>query len=185
MFSGGTEGSTEDRPFYERERGLGTPTNNEHQQGGSEPQEKKRRQIGKAFASQLEAKAFQNVISGQEISVTNGIIDAFIKTCQRWKLAKEQQITLLGYLENPTFGDSVLQGLIFPGSQDITDRIGYILDISLGLGTLFNDLVSDELAWLNTIREDMNNKSALNLMLMGHMSNLMTVADRVRRERGL
>ncbi len=114
-----------------------------------------------------------------------GSLDAYVKTCQRWKLEPENQRILLGYEPHDAAGRHVLSGNHIPLSQDFRDRIAYILRISLGLGSVFNEAVEAELNWLNKTRPELNDKSAFDYMLEGHMSNLFVIADLVEHERGL
>ena len=114
-----------------------------------------------------------------------GSLDAYVKTCQRWKLKSDKQMILLGYEPHDAVGRHVLSGDHIPPSQDFRDRIAYILRISLGLGSVFNEAVEAELSWLNKTRPELKDKSAFDYMLEGHMSNLFIIADLVEHERGL
>ena len=114
-----------------------------------------------------------------------GSLDAYVKTCQRWKLEPENQMILLGYEPHDAVGKHVLSGDHIPLSQDFRDRIAYILRISLGLGSVFNEAVEAELNWLNKTRPELKDKSAFDYMLEGHMANLFIIADLVEHERGL
>ena len=69
--------------------------------------------------------------------------------------------------------------------QDVQERAGYVLAISVGLGSLFDDAEDAELAWLNTPREDLKGRSPLACMLEGRMANVIEVALLVNRERGM
>src|ERR1700688_3240770 len=75
----------------------------------------------------------------QAASFNSGTIDAFVKTCQRWHLSPEQQIVLLGYNGSEFFGQQLLEGRLIAPSQDVRERAGYILAISIGLGSLFDN----------------------------------------------
>ena len=121
----------------------------------------------------------------QAVSSTSGALDAFVKTCQRWHLSPEQQIILLGYNGSEFFGRQLLEGRLVAPSQDVRERAGYILAISLGLGSLFDNSERAELAWLNAPRDALNGSSPLKHMLEGRMVNLMNVATMVARERGM
>ena len=114
-----------------------------------------------------------------------GSLDAFVKTCQRWRLKPDKQTILLGYEPQDSEGRHILSGDLIPSSQDFRDRIAYVLKISLGLGSVYNEVAEAELNWLNKLRPELNDKSALDHMLEGHMSNLMTITDLVEYERGL
>jgi hypothetical protein len=121
----------------------------------------------------------------QTVPTKKGLLDAFVKTCQRWHLTQQQQIILLGYSGSEHFGRQLLfEGLLAP-PQDARDRAGYILSISIGLDVLFDGSEQAELTWLNTPREVLNGKTALAFMLEGSMANVMIVAAMVNRERGM
>ena len=121
----------------------------------------------------------------QTVSAKSGTIDAFIKTCQRWHLSPQQQITLLGYNGSEFFGQQLLEGRLVAPPQDVRERAGYILAISVGLGSLFDDFERAELAWLNAPRDALNGSSPLAYMLEGRMANLVDVATMVARDRGM
>lgn len=114
-----------------------------------------------------------------------GVIDAFIKTCQRWGLSDKQQIILLGYADNEFLGSQLLNGRWLRSSQDVKDRAGYILGISIGLGALFDESVEAEVTWLNTDHPKLEGATPLAFMLGGRMVSLMSVAQVVAEEREL
>ena len=114
-----------------------------------------------------------------------GIYDAYVKTCQRWNLSRSQQIALLGFPENSIIGFRVLNGQLLRLQPDQEDRARYIVGISLGLGTLFGESIDAELNWLNQPRQQLDGKSPLNYMFEGHMTNLLTIIEMVKQERGL
>jgi hypothetical protein len=113
-----------------------------------------------------------------------GMFDAFVKTCQRWRLAEPEQATLLGYKSHEFLGQQLLRGYVPPRTQDVRDRIGYVLAITLGLGALFDENVEAEISWLQT-EHPLLKAPPLDFMLRGRMINLITVADIVRAERAL
>jgi Protein of unknown function (DUF2384) len=121
----------------------------------------------------------------QAASFNSGAIDAFVKTCQRWHLSSEQQIILLGYSGSEFLGRELLEGRLVAPPQDVRERAGYILAISVGLASLFDDSERAELAWLNAPRDALNGSSPLAYMLEGRMANLMYVAAMVACERGM
>jgi hypothetical protein len=123
-------------------------------------------------------------VGPSQIAVPAGMFDAFVKTCQRWRLAQPEQSTLLGYKNQMFLGEQLLLGYMPPRTQDVRDRIGYILAISLGLGTLFNERIQPELDWLTT-EHKLLRATPLEFMLRGRMVNLFTVAEIVSRERAL
>jgi len=111
-----------------------------------------------------------------------GLVDAFIKTSQRWLLNVNQQATLLGYKNNETGALSILFGRMRIPSQDVRDRITYLLGISITLGRLFGEDPNKELAWLRSPRKVFEKKSAIDLLLTGSMANLLLVWSYVRTE---
>lgn len=114
-----------------------------------------------------------------------GLIDAFVKTCQRWRLTEREQLVLLGYGDNEFFGTQILRGRWLTPPQDVKDRTGYILAVSLGLGSIFNEVVEAELMWLKTAHEKLAGRTPLTVMLEGKMTALMAVAAVVADERAL
>lgn len=121
----------------------------------------------------------------QRPAPARGAMDGFIKTCQRWRLTPGQQVTLLGYAGNEFLGVQLLSGQLLLPSQDVKDRIGYVVGISVGLGTIFDESVEAELAWLNTPHAKLKGMTPLAHMLGGRMSALMVVAGLVAEAREL
>jgi hypothetical protein len=115
----------------------------------------------------------------------HGLIEAFVKTCQRWRLNERDQSVLLGYGTNPPFAREITSGRYRELPQDVRDRVGYIVGISVGLGTVFDEAVRAELDWLRRPHPKLANRSPLSVMLMGHMAQLITVSDLVAEERAL
>jgi hypothetical protein len=120
----------------------------------------------------------------QPAAAGRGVIGAFVKICQRWHLSRADQIVLLGFKGSEFFGEQLLEGNLLSPPQDAVERAGYVMAISIGLGSLFDDAEGAELAWLNTNRDDLNGRSPLAYMLEGRMSHVMEVALLVNRERG-
>lgn len=112
-----------------------------------------------------------------------GIIEAFVKTCQRWKLSEQHQLILLGYNDHE-FGREILRGRWLKVPQDVKDRTGYLLGISLGVGAIFDEVVEAELAWLNAPHPELNGPP-MAVMLEGRMKGLMIVSKVVANERAL
>ena len=115
----------------------------------------------------------------------HGILEAFVKTCQRWRLDRNQQVVLLGFSPPSTLGTYVLNGQVLSASVDVQDRAALVFGISLGLGALFDEDPGVENEWLRTPRARFANASPLDYMLEGHMNHLLAVAELVRHERGL
>ena len=120
-----------------------------------------------------------------EPTAPRGIFDAFVKTCQRWRLNPDDQLTLLGYQVDDFVGRQVLAGRMMPASRDVRDRVGYVVGISLGLSALFGDSLDAENLWLRTERRELRGQSPLDYMLEGRMINLIKVSDLAIHERGL
>lgn len=120
-----------------------------------------------------------------EPSAPRGMVDAFVKTCQRWRLDSDDQLTLLGYQVGDFVGRQVLVGRMMPASRDVRDRVGYVVGISLGLSALFGDSLDAENLWLRTDRCELRGQSPLDHMLEGRMINLIKVSDLALHERGL
>ncbi|WP_375788093.1 hypothetical protein ACE10Z_11965 [Bradyrhizobium sp. Pha-3] len=112
------------------------------------------------------------------------MFDAFINTCQRWRLERNSQLRLLGFPEGDFLGSQLLMGRVPARTQDVKDRIGYVLAVSLGLGTIFNEAVAPELDWLTNIHPKLR-ESPLQHMLGGRMIHLIAVAGLVAAERNL
>lgn len=131
------------------------------------------------------AQVIQWPVNQAEASSLRGIIDAFVNTCQRWRLNHDDRMILLGYRPHDVIGQQVLAGLVSPSSQDVEDRVGCVVGISLGLGTVFGEAIDAEIGWLRQPRAKLNDKSAIGYMLEGHMANLFVITEMVKHERGL
>jgi hypothetical protein len=114
-----------------------------------------------------------------------GAMEAFVKTCQRWNLSESEQLTLLGYAANPFLGSQILDSRMLATPQDATDRAAHVLAISIGLGTLFNEVIDAERKWLNLPNYKLDDKTPLAFMLEGPMRNMLMVLRLVEQERGL
>ena len=117
-------------------------------------------------------------------NLLRGIVEGFIKTCQRWNLNSEQQKTLLGVSPSDPFGDLVLCGTLNFMSQDFEDRIGYVIGISIGLQILFRGNREAEINWLNSKRKSLGDLAPIAYMLNGHMIDIIEISHLVDRERG-
>ena len=117
-------------------------------------------------------------------SESNGILEAFVNTCRRWRLERRDQVVLLGYSAGDPIGKEVLTGRILPFSRDVDDRAAYVVAISIGLGILFEEDAEAENQWLRLPRARFGEVAPLDFMLEGSMGNLIAVNDLVERERG-
>jgi uncharacterized protein (DUF2384 family) len=114
-----------------------------------------------------------------------GVMEAFVKTCQRWRLNEHEQAVLLGYGTNPPLAREMMSGRWVDLPQDVRDRVGYIVGISVGLGAVFDEAVQAELDWLHRPHSKLADRAPLSIILMGHMAQLITVSDLVAEERAL
>ena len=137
---------------------------------------------------------FFGIICVQNFSMThpptknqspNGILDAYLNTCQRWNFNEVERIVILGLNAESLAAQQLLAGDISSWDIDVRDRIGYIVGISLGLGTIFGEDVEAEIIWLCTPREQLGNLSPLQYLLKGQFVNLLAVVELVRLERGM
>lgn len=110
--------------------------------------------------------------------IAHGLMEVFVKTCQRWRLRDEEQMILLGYPDERSYFSQLKFGSA-PISQDVRDRVGYMLHISVGLGAVYGELEEAELAWLNEPRLRFDGESAIRFMLRGKMRQLIAVSEAV------
>jgi hypothetical protein len=121
--------------------------------------------------------------TNENVKARKGAIDGFVKTCERWRLIQSDQIILLGYSGNELAGLPVLMGRVRP-SQDVLDRTGYVLSISIGLSALFNNSIPSEVDWLTKAHSSLN-ATPMQTMLSGKMLDMIRVANLVSHERAL
>ena len=114
-----------------------------------------------------------------------GVFDAFVNTCQRWRLSQDEQVVLLGRQPGDSLVYHLFAGRIHSLSLDAEDRAGYIVVISLALGALFDENIEAENDWLRQPRAGLEDKTPLEHMLGGSMVHLLDVVQLTRRERGL
>ena len=100
-------------------------------------------------------------------------------------MPESDQLVLLGYRDNEFFGLQLLRGRWLSAPQDVRDRTGYVLGISVGLGAIFNESIEAEVAWLNHPHQRLRGQTPLALMLQGAMRHLMTVNTLVAEERAV
>jgi hypothetical protein len=116
--------------------------------------------------------------------IRKGAIEGFVRTCERWRLTRPEQIVLLGYRGDELAAQPILTGRVRP-SQDVLDRSGYVLSISIGLAALYNDSVDAEIEWLTRPHTTLGQATPLSSMLDGKMLSMIRVHDLVSTERGL
>jgi hypothetical protein len=122
--------------------------------------------------------------AAQLTDMPRGMFDAFVNTCQRWRLEQSARLRLLGFSDHDFLGSQLLVGRVPARTQDVKDRIGYVLAISLGLGTIFNEAAAPELDWLSSAHPKLG-ESPLEHILRGRMVHLIAVVDLVGAERNL
>lgn len=113
-----------------------------------------------------------------------GAVEGFVRTCERWRLSHIEQVILLGYRGDELTAQPVLMGRT-RASQDVRDRAGYLLSISIGLAALYGDSIDAELAWLGRPHQALQGTTPLNFMLDGKMVSMIRVHGLVMAERGL
>lgn len=123
-------------------------------------------------------------VANENERARRGPIDGFVKTCERWRLDQSEQLVLLGYAGNDIGGRPVLAGRAKP-SQDVIDRIGYVLSISLGLASLFNDNIANEVDWLKQPKDDLGGASPIATMMSGRMVDMMRIVTLTLKERAI
>ena len=101
--------------------------------------------------------------------------DGFNAVCKTWALDSDDKMKLLRI-------DGRYNDLVKP-QQDY--RMLSVIGISMGLGDLFDDDAKAEVEWLNTPRDELEGKSALEHMLEGGAASIRDVADLVEQARGL
>ena len=116
------------------------------------------------------------------LSQPKGLLEGFVKTCQRWGLTDTEDAILLGYLGNETGAAGMISGVQAIPSQDVRDRIAFVLEISLRLGAIFNEDLAKERAWLAARRESFQGKSARELLLEGKITDMLMVLRLARSE---
>ena len=121
----------------------------------------------------------------QEQTTPSGIMAAFVKVCERWNLGPAEQVQLLGFPPEDPIGGGLLTGAINATSQDIRERMGYIIGIRISLNGLFDESHEAELAWLHQPRTSLDGNTPIQHMLKRRMINVIQVSDILTRERGL
>ena len=122
---------------------------------------------------------------GPQSDRSRGILDAFLNTCDRWRLEEGDRAVLLGVSRSRSLAEAVLADYDALATRDAEDRAGFVVGISIGLGALFGDDEESERIWLNNPRPQLGDMTPLGYMLEGSMIALLAVSEMVRRERGL
>lgn len=114
-----------------------------------------------------------------------GLVDGFDKICQLWNLDAYQRASLLGLANSVNLSNQIISGQVKPDSRDPTDRMAYVLSISLGLAELFDSNRKAECDWLMKKRAELSENTPLEHMLEGSMHNILDVVAMVLSARGL
>ncbi len=107
----------------------------------------------------------------------NEYLRIFVNLTERWELEASHLPILLGYSRDSYTFALLISGDIIPSTQDFTDRVAYMLEISIGLEAIYGDNPKIEQKWLKETHHRLRSESPLNHMLQGHMKNLITVVD--------
>lgn len=106
---------------------------------------------------------------------------AFFEMADRWNLTTDQQITLLGSPGRSTFFKWKKDGGNLP--PDTTERLSHILSIWKSLRILFTQDERGE-AWMLRPNEYWDGRTAMDVMLEGKMSDILSVRQYVDAQRG-
>lgn len=111
-------------------------------------------------------------------------LQAFFGIARDWKLSVEQQQILLGSLPRSTFFKlkKELGGRL---SVDTLDRVSYVMGIHKALRILLPE-IRDVARWISAPNDAplFGGRSALDVMLSGHMEDLAAVRRYLDAERG-
>jgi len=140
-----------------------------------------------AMSSRLSAVDQFSGVAGQlQPQVSRNIaMEAFVNTCERWNLSHRERLILLGYGENVALGEQILNSRLLVTPQDARDRAGYLLAISVGLGTIYNEVADAERRWINLPHPTLGGNTPLAFMLEGRMGNILSILRLVEQERGI
>lgn len=110
-----------------------------------------------------------------------GALGVFFEIAEEWGLTAEQQMTLLGSPARSTFFKWKKERN--PVSGDVLERISHIVSIYKALNILFHepDRVS---RWLLSPNKYFDNRSALDVMLDGNVTDIYRVRAYVDAQRG-
>lgn len=119
-------------------------------------------------------------LSGQ-VTTIQPELEAFFEVAERWKLSTDEQIILLGSPGRSTFFKWKKEGGNLP--HDTTERLSHILSIWKALRILFTQDERGE-AWISEPNDYWDGRTALEIMLGGEMSALLTVRQYIDAQRG-
>ena len=110
-------------------------------------------------------------------------LDAFFFLADEWSLTTDQQIKLLGGPARSTFfkwKKNERGGPLWPETQE---RISHLLSIYKALRILFTDPAHAN-DWIKRSNKFFDNKSALDVMLEGRLSDIYAVRTYIDAQRG-
>jgi uncharacterized protein (DUF2384 family) len=119
-------------------------------------------------------------ITGEEILEASEF-DAFLALAEEWGLTTEQQITLLGNPGRSTFFKWKKDGGQM--SRDTEERVSNLLGIYKALQILFPDPERAN-QWIRRDNSFFGGRSALDVMLDGHLSDIISVRAYLDAQRG-
>jgi len=98
-----------------------------------------------------------------------GLVDSFYKVCLRWKLTDDEMSALLSLPRGSVYLRLLLGGTVKPLTGDMRERMALVSAISFGLGELFRDDPTKEIAWITHAQPNLDNRSPLQVMLRGRL----------------
>ena len=110
-----------------------------------------------------------------------GPINFINRLLDLWELDQKDAVALLGFEEREqALAEAVLDGRRSLSGRDARDRIAALFRVRSLLSSLFRD-INTERKWLNAARDDLGNRSPIELMREGSMESLLTVRQIVER----
>lgn len=111
----------------------------------------------------------------------NEALEVFFDLADHWSLTTDQQITLLGTPARSTFFKWKKEGGVI--SQDTRERISHLVSIYKALEILLPDPKAAD-AWLSKPNQTFDTRSALDVMLGGKVSDIISVRAYLDAQRG-
>jgi hypothetical protein len=108
-------------------------------------------------------------------------IETFQKLAELWQLSTEDQIQQLGSPARSTFFKWKKEGGVVP--KDTLERVSHLLAIYKALQILIPDERSAD-AWVRKSNDFFDGRSALDVMLGGHVVDIYRVRQYVDAQRG-
>jgi uncharacterized protein (DUF2384 family) len=113
--------------------------------------------------------------------ISQSALELFFSLAEKWSLATDQQIRLLGFPARSTFFKWKKEGGLI--SEDTLERISHLLSIYKALQILFPEADRAD-AWLRRPNKHFEHHSALDVMLGGRLSDIYRVRLYVDAQRG-